>query len=107
MNLETLLKELMWELSTYWWRLILVLSLRIVAAKTRVSPSLALVVALLLARLVHTIMESLKSEINLLTPICFTDSKVALYWIQGVKKSWKVLVRNKVNEIWKLVPETQ
>ena len=65
-------------------------TLRIVAAKTRVSPSqaltipwLELVAALLLARLVHIIMESLRSEINLLTPICYTDSKVALYWIRG------------------------
>ena len=52
-------------------------------------------------------MENLRSEINLLTPICYTDSKVALYWIQGVKKSWKLFVHYRVNEIRKLVPETQ
>ena len=71
---------------------------RIVAAKTRVSPSqaltiprLELVAALLLARLIHTIMESLKSEINILTPICYTDSKVALYCILGGEEIMEVV----------------
>ena len=87
---------------------------RIVGAKTRVAPTqiltiprLELLAALLLARLVHSITESLKSEMELLMPICYTDAKVALYWIRGVKRSWKMFVQNRVNEIRKLVPETQ
>ena len=87
---------------------------RIVAAKTRVSPAqtltiprLELLAALLLARLIHAIAESLRSEIQLSSLVCYTDSRVALYWIRGVNKSWKLFVQNRVNEIRSLVPESQ
>ena len=35
---------------------------------------------------------------------CFTDSTVALYWIQGVDKEWKPFVMNRVLEIRDKVP---
>jgi len=38
--------------------------------------------------------------------ICFTDSKVALYWVQGVTKEWKQFVHNQVTKICELVPVT-
>ena len=57
-----------------------------VAAKTRVSPlkeqtipRLELLSALLLFRLLTSVMESLGDELQLLPPRCFTDSTVALY----------------------------
>ena len=75
-----------------------------VAAKTRVSPlrpqtipRLELLSALLLTRLMTTVMDSLQlQEVNVK---CFTDSQVALYWIQGAKKNWKPFVQNRVTEI--------
>ena len=75
-----------------------------VAAKTRVSPlrpqtipRLELLSALLLTRLMTTVMDSLQlQEVNVK---CFTDSQVALYWIQGAKKNWKPFVQNRVTVI--------
>ena len=79
---------------------------RIVASKTKVSPikqltipRLELLSTLLLARLLHSVTQSLSSEIQLSTPHCFTDSKVALFWIKGIDKSWKPFVQNCVNAV--------
>ena len=58
---------------------------------------------LLLARLIHAVSSSLESELQLLAPRCFSDSKVSYYWIRGKNKSWKPFVQNRVNEIKKLV----
>jgi len=44
-------------------------------------PCLELMSALLLSRLVDSIHPLLANELELLPPICYTDSKVALYWI--------------------------
>ena len=84
-----------------------------VAAKTRVSPlkpltipRLELLSALLLTHLVTTVMDSLHSTLQEVNVRCFTDSRVALYWIQGVGKDWKPFIRNRVTEIrHKLTPE--
>ena len=85
--------------------------MRFVTSKTRVSPlkkqsipRLELLSALLLARLMDTVLTTLKSEITVTASVCFTDSRVALYWIQGVQKSWKPFVQNRVSEIRRLVP---
>ena len=63
---------------------------RLVSLKTRVSlakehtiPRLELLVALLLARLLPCVEFALMEEIHLKTPIFYTDSKFALYWIKG------------------------
>ena len=89
-------------------------TVRLLSAKTRVSPlqtltipRLELLVTLLLARLVSSITQSLESNIALKPPMCWTDSKVALYWIRGINKSWKSFVQNRVNEIRRLVPVSQ
>ena len=44
-----------------------------------------------------------KAEAHLSNPVCFTDSKVALYWIQGVKHEWKQFDENGVATIRNLV----
>jgi hypothetical protein len=82
-----------------------------VVAKTRVSPlktqtipRLELLSALLLARLMSNVTYSLTPRLALEEPICFTDSQVALFWIQGTGRDWKPFVQNRVNEICRLVP---
>lgn len=85
-------------------------SVRFLAAKTRVSPlrkqtipRLELLSTLLLSQLVTSISQSLENELQLSPPCCFTDSKVALFWIQGVNKDWKPFLQNRVTEIRSLV----
>lgn len=63
---------------------------RFIAAKTHVAPlssqtvpRLELFPALLLARLARPIYEALKFDLTLNDTICFTDSKVTLFWIKG------------------------
>jgi hypothetical protein len=62
-----------------------------VVSKTHVAPlqsqtipQLELLSALLLARLITSVSESLKSTFPKLELRCFTDSQVSLYWIRGV-----------------------
>ena len=46
----------------------------------------------------------LQQELKLDVPVCYTDSRVALYWIQGQHKEWKQYVQNRMDAIRKLVP---
>ena len=77
---------------------------RVAPLKAQTIPRLELLSALLLARLMNNVSASLKSELNLSQPICFTDSKVSLYWIIGVDRVWKQFVQHRVVEIRKLLP---
>ena len=84
---------------------------RFVASKTRVAPlktqtipRLELLSALLLSRLTASVTQAVEDELQLSEPHCFTDSTVALFWIQGVEKIWKAFVQNRVSEIRKLLP---
>lgn len=86
-------------------------SAHFVASKTRVSPltqqtipRLELLSCLLLARLTSHVLEALQTVIDVKVGSCFTDSRVALYWILGEDKQWKQFVRNRVVEIRRLVP---
>ena len=79
---------------------------RFVVSKTRVAPlqsqtipRLELLSALLLSKLVTSVVDSLKSTLPPVEVRCYTDSQVALYWIQGTTKEWKPFVENRVNEI--------
>ncbi len=87
---------------------------RFVASKTRVSllksqtiPRLELLSALLLARLLDSVSQSLSIELSLSLPQCFTDSTVTLCWIKGTDKCWKPFVQNRVAEIRTLVSSSQ
>ena len=74
---------------------------RFVVSKTRVSPlkvqtipHLELLSAVLLARLITNVIESLTPRYELLPLMCFTDSQVTLFWIRGIDKDWKPFVQN-------------
>ena len=71
-----------------------------VASKTRVAPlkpltipRLELLSAVLLARLITTVTESLSTRIELGEPRCFTDSQVTYFWIRGVERAGSHLSR--------------
>jgi hypothetical protein len=40
-------------------------------------------------------------------PVCYTDSKIALHWINGLDRDWKPFVQNQADVIRKLVPPSQ
>jgi hypothetical protein len=85
--------------------------IRFVISKTRVSPinkqsipCLELLSAVILARLISTFTRALKETLNLDDPTCWTDSKVALYWILSETQEWKQFAQNCVVEIRRLMP---
>ncbi len=82
-----------------------------VAAKTGVAPlkaqtipRLELLSAVLLSRLITAVEGGLKFVLPHLEFRCFTDSQVALFWIQGTEKEWRPFVQNRVKEIRQGVP---
>lgn len=84
----------------------------LVASKTRVAPlskqtipRLELISALLLSKLISQVSTALKDELPLEPPRCYTDSKVALYWIRGENKEWKQFIQNRVTSIRRLCPQ--
>ena len=86
-------------------------SVQFVVSKTRVAPlvqmtipRLELLSCLLLARLIIHVRSALEAIVRAQIGLCFTDSKVALFWVQGESKEWKQFVHNCVTEIHKLVP---
>ena len=87
------------------------ITVRFVVAKTQVAPlqtqtipRLELLSALLLSHLITTVSESLESTHPQLKPKCFANFQVVLFWIHGIDKEWKPFVRNRVDEIRRLVP---
>jgi len=86
-------------------------SLKFVASKTRVAPlssqtipRLELLAAVILARLVTAVEGALKCEVLVKKITCWSDSEVALCWIRGIDKEWKLSVQNRVKEIRSLLP---
>uniref|UniRef100_A0A1X7SKV1 Uncharacterized protein n=1 Tax=Amphimedon queenslandica TaxID=400682 RepID=A0A1X7SKV1_AMPQE len=55
---------------------------------------LELLSELLLTRLMASISKNLKKTLE--KPICYMDSKVALYWILGPNKDWRPFVQHRV-----------
>lgn len=79
---------------------------RFIAAKTRVAPlggmtipRLELLSALLLSKLMVNVQVALQLEVMLGAPACYTDSRVALYWIRGCSQEWRQFVENRVASI--------
>lgn len=87
------------------------LHVKFLTSKTRVNPlqpqtipRLELLSALLLTRLLVSVEKGLESRLPLSETTCYTDSKVALHWIQGADKEWKQFVQNRTVEIRTLLP---
>ena len=83
---------------------------KFVAAKTLVAPvggmtipRLELLSEVLLSKLITSINSSLESELQLDEAVCFTDSKMSLFWIQGVTHESKQFDENRINTIRMLV----
>ena len=84
-------------------------STRLVAAKSRVAPlvrqtipRLELLSALILARLLAAVNNAFGDLLPVNSLYCWSDSKVALYWIQGIQHDWKQFIHNRVVEIRRL-----
>ena len=75
---------------------------RVLPLKAQTIPRLELLSMLLLARLVYSVTEALITRLNMEEPRCFTDSQVALFWIKGTGRDWKLFVQNRVDEIRKV-----
>ncbi|CAB3997663.1 Hypothetical predicted protein [Paramuricea clavata] len=80
----------------------------LVASKSRVTPlapmsipRLQLIAALILARLMSVVKETLSKIFNITETTCWTDSSTVLHWIKG-KKDYKQFVQNRIDEILRL-----
>ena len=58
---------------------------------------------MLLAKLIHSIAVALEVDLQLQPHCCFSDSKVALFWIKGITKEWKPWVENRASQVRKIV----
>ena len=78
--------------------------IRIFTSKTRVAPlseqtipRLELLSAVVLSRLTHSIKKALSSEMRIDKLLCWTDSKIAWYWIVQSQNEWKPFVQHRVD----------
>ena len=74
---------------------------KIVPSKKLTVPRLQLVSCFLLSRFLVLVKKALSVEVNNTKFVCWSDSKVALWWIKSVNKNWKVWVENSLSEIRK------
>ena len=81
---------------------------RLLTAKTRIAPlkafsipRLELMSAVMLARLMNSVRNALKTQVECVKTRFWLDSKTALCWIRN-QGEWKQFVRHRVNEILKL-----
>ena len=88
-------------------------NLKFLTSKARVAPLVKqpiprpeIVSAFILARLIARVKTVLEGLILISHVRCWTDSKVALYWIRGEDHEWKQFAQNRVCEIRSLVPPT-
>ena len=70
---------------------------------TQTIPRLELLAALL-SRLLSSVASAPGPELVLGEPVCYTDSKIARFWIRGYGMEWRQFVQNCVNEIRSLIP---
>ncbi|XP_068739617.1 uncharacterized protein [Montipora capricornis] len=86
----------------------------LVTSRTRVAPingytipRLELRGALVLARLINSILTAFKGTFRVDSVFCWSDSQIALWWIWGVNREFKQFVQNRVVEIRGLLVANQ
>ena len=82
----------------------------LVTSRTRVAPisgdtipRLELLGALVLARLINSVLTAFEGTLRVDSVFCWSDSQIALWWIWGVNREFKQFVQNRVVEIRGLV----
>ncbi|XP_068720408.1 uncharacterized protein [Montipora capricornis] len=82
----------------------------LVTSRTRVAPingdtipRLELLGALVLARLINSVLTAFEGTLRVDSVFCWSDSQIALWWIWGVNREFKQFVQNRVVEIRRLV----
>ena len=87
---------------------------QLVSSKTRVAPMngetiprLELLGALVLARLVNTVLAAFYGTLKVDSIHCWLDSQIALWWIWGVSREFKQFIQNRVIEIRRLTKPAQ
>ena len=93
-----------------------IITRNLVTAKSKIVPSKKLTVelmsCLLLSRLIVLVKIALSVEVNITRVVCWSNSKIALWWMKSVNKKRKVWVENRLSEIrenigvdyWRYVP---
>ena len=87
---------------------------QLVSSKTRVAPingetipRLELLGALVLARLVNTVLTAFDGTLKVDAVFLWSDSQIVLWWIWGVNREFKQFIQNRVIEIRRLTKPTQ
>ena len=75
--------------------------------KGETIPRLELLGAVLLARLVNTVLTAFDGTLKVDAMFFWSDSQIALWWIWGVNKEFKQFIENRVVEIRRLTKPTQ
>ena len=65
---------------------------RVVPLQAQMIPQLDLLSAFLLSKLVVSVYDSLQCQLTPLDVRYYTDSKIAIFWILGTDKEWKLFV---------------
>ena len=67
------------------------------------TPSLELLGAYLLARLISSTCQALQEAIRIDRKFCWVDSTNALFWVKSVEHEWKQFIQNRIDKVQKLV----
>ena len=70
-------------------------------------PRLELLGCKLLSKLVKDVRTAVSGRIEIARTCCWSDSKVALYWIKGKEKVWKPWVESRVEKVRNAIPDCE